>query len=302
MKLSIIASRFYPKIGKEIPIALNQHKEFNKYKEINNRLRVIIVKKGSGIFNINAKSLSVVAPFVLCINENESINLEDSIDWESLSIYFHPQFINETLNFDKIKGNEPEHVISSKQDIFLFQPFVLRNDSYIGQINIGISTLNVLQELFSQIKKEIEEQSHRFWSCRARSYLIELLFTLVTMYQKDDTIWVNNIIDQSSPLIKKTILYLNANYADKITVSQLSMLMNTNRTTLQKQFHEATGMSVIAYLISLRIKLSTFMLKDTGLTITEISERLGFSDNAHFTKMFKKITGITPQQYRKDFT
>jgi AraC family L-rhamnose operon regulatory protein RhaS len=111
-----------------------------------------------------------------------------------------------------------------------------------------------------------------------------------------------DIVNSSSETVNKIILYLNSNYANKITIPELCALFNTNKTTIQEQFQNATGQSILAYLISLRVKLATLMLKDTGLTIAEIVERLGFSDSAHFNKMFKKLTGYSPNHYRKQFT
>jgi AraC family L-rhamnose operon regulatory protein RhaS len=151
------------------------------------------------------------------------------------------------------------------------------------------------------VRKEIDEQSHRFWSCRARSYFIELLFILARIYRSPEEKKAD-VVNKSPETVDKIILYLNSNYSKKITIPELCTLFNTNKTTIQEQFQSATGQSVLAYLIALRVKLAALMLKDTGLTISEIVERLGFSDNAHFYKTFKKLTGYSPNLYRKQFT
>ena len=182
--------------------------------------------------------------------------------------------------------------------MFLLDPFIERNERYLGEFNIDILSMHYVSDLLDSVRKEIEEQSHRFWSCRARSYFIELLFNLVNVYRSSEQKG-SDIFNNSLEMVDEIILYLNSNYASKITIRELCSFFNTNRTTIQKQFHNATGQSIMTYLISLRVKLATLMLKDTGLTISEIVERLGFSDNAHFDKMFKKLTGYSPNEYRK---
>lgn len=301
MEFAIQAHQFYPEIGKNIPIAYNLRERFEENPPFDQRLRVVLVHKGTCILSIEEKKFSVVAPVVLCFNEKENVGLIDDIGLEAESFYFSPQYINNNFTFDKMRGKKEELAISERQETYLLDPFFERNDQYLGQLNIDLASLHYAATLLESVRKEIDEQSHRFWSCRARSFFIELLFVLARVYRSPEEKNVN-IVNHSSELVNKIILYLNANYANKITIPELCMLFHTNKTTMQQLFQNATGQSVMAYLISLRVKLATLMLKDTGLTMEEIVERLGFSDNAHFNKMFKKSTGYSPNQYRKQFT
>ncbi len=153
---------------------------------------------------------------------------------------------------------------------------------------------------FDSARNEVEEQSHRTWSCCARSYFLELLFILARIYEAPESKVCNNI-DGSSALVTNVLLYISSNYDKRITISQICSTFNTNKTTLQKQFKLATGQSVIAYLAALRVKLATLMLKDTSITIPHIADRLGFSDSTHFNKTFQKLTGYSPGRYRSEF-
>jgi len=62
-----------------------------------------------------------------------------------------------------------------------------------------------------------------------------------------------------------------------------------------------TGMTIVAYLIQLRIKLAATMLRDTGLPVTEIHQRVGFNDDSHFRRTFRKYTGASPSEYRQRY-
>lgn len=286
---------------KKIPIAFNSNEKFYEIPKLNERLRIVLVRSGTGILCFGEKRISIIAPAILCINEKEKVRLEDSLNFNAETFYFHPQYINGNLTFEKIRGAEEEELATSRQDIFLFKPFVIRNANYIGIINIDYFILNSISNLFNSIKNEINDQAHRHWSCCARSYFLELLFTLVRIYQSPE-LKVDKILKGSSALIDKVILYLNSNYARKITITELCSMYNTNKTTLQKQFHNVTGESIISYLINIRVKVAALMLRNTGLTISEIANMIGFSDSTHFNKMFSKLTGYSPLQYRKEFT
>lgn len=299
MDVSILTKRFYP--GPNIPVFINKAEVLSNLPGFDKRFRFVLVQKGTGILRINSRRISLIAPAALCINEKEDVSIEDSQGWAAQGFYFHPQFINANLTLDKIRGKHTEFLITEKQDLFLLKPFVERNETYIGLFDLDILIAKTLAGWLESIKNEIEEQSHQFWSCRARSYFLELLFALVTIYQSPEAGDIS-VIRNESDLINKVILYLNANYHRKITIFELTQKFNTNRTTLQKQFQEATGQSVLSYLIALRIKLAALMLKDTRLPVSEIVEKLGFNDSAHFNKMFHKQMGYSPTKYRQQFT
>jgi AraC family L-rhamnose operon regulatory protein RhaS len=97
------------------------------------------------------------------------------------------------------------------------------------------------------------------------------------------------------------ITYLHTNYQNKITLDLLASKFNSNRTTLNERFYKATNLSIINYLIDYRINLASTFLRDTLIPISEIIERVGFNDIAHFGRTFKKHTGMSPSKYRNKY-
>lgn len=109
---------------------------------------------------------------------------------------------------------------------------------------------------------------------------------------------VRMLISDKYKNINEIIMYLTSNYNKKIQLVQLTEKYNTNRTSLNENFKEATGYTVMNYLIHLRIRLAMSMLKDTALQVSEIMFRVGFVNTSHFLRSFKKITGMSPLEYR----
>ena len=72
-------------------------------------------------------------------------------------------------------------------------------------------------------------------------------------------------------------------------------------TSLSRIFKKETGFSVIEYINKLKIKHSTFLLRDTALPIQDISRIIGINDVNYFCRIFKKYMNQTPTQYRKIF-
>jgi two-component system response regulator YesN len=81
-------------------------------------------------------------------------------------------------------------------------------------------------------------------------------------------------------------------------VDGMVRLLNTNRTTFSALFKRHTGGSFLSYLIRLRVGKAAVLLRETELPVKEILYQTGFTDPTHFSRCFKKITGLNPGAYR----
>lgn len=82
-------------------------------------------------------------------------------------------------------------------------------------------------------------------------------------------------------------------------IDEISEKFATNRTTLNALFKKEYGTSAMDYLNNVRIQNASFMLTNTGLPIATVAERTGFSDEAYFSRAFKKATGKSPSEFRR---
>lgn len=93
--------------------------------------------------------------------------------------------------------------------------------------------------------------------------------------------------------------YLDKHYTEKITLDFLSCHFYINKYYLTRIFREKFGVSITGYLLQLRITRAKELLRFTGLSIEQISHECGMSDANYFSRVFKKIEGTTPGQFRK---
>lgn len=95
--------------------------------------------------------------------------------------------------------------------------------------------------------------------------------------------------------------YLDANYAENITLDTLASLTHMNKYYMAHAFTKHTGLSPINYLLQKRIQEGKSLLESTTHSIAQISTMLGFSSQSYFSQAFKKATGRTPIQHRNEF-
>lgn len=271
--------------------------ELNNELALNKRFCLIFIEKGSGIIEINTEPMPFIAPILFCINEREHIKIDKSLGLKIKIIYFHPKVINSVFNFQYIRNIPVNCPITILQDWYWNKYFINRNNKFFGVINIGPITYKKLEYLFNIFRRETTYQDRENWSCRSRSYLMEILFLIENVYIESHNV-KNQFLGEADENLYPILLYIFNNYDKKITVTELTKLFNINRTTLSAKFHDHVGESLITYINKLRIHIASIIIIDTKLPISEIMLRVGFSDSTHFLRTFKKYAGMTPTEYR----
>lgn len=110
--------------------------------------------------------------------------------------------------------------------------------------------------------------------------------------------WVVGIRQKSKhSAVEKALRYMEEHYGRDLTQQEIASHVNMNVTYFSLLFKEQMELSYIKYLTKIRMEKAKGFLME-GMTIQEISERVGYYHARHFTEVFKKYVGLTPGQYR----
>lgn len=96
--------------------------------------------------------------------------------------------------------------------------------------------------------------------------------------------------------IKQIKIYLQENYSQNITLQQLATLSDLNRSYLIRVFRDEVGLPPYAYLTQIRVERAKRLLVE-GQPLTQVALAVGFADQSHLTRFFKRIVGVTPGRY-----
>ena len=100
-------------------------------------------------------------------------------------------------------------------------------------------------------------------------------------------------------LLNSIILYLTENFTNDIQLDDIANALNYSKYHLCHYFFEKRNMTIMYYVQTLRIEMAKKLLKNEDLSINDIAYQVGFNDSNYFTNTFKKHTGMSPRQYRK---
>ncbi|WP_308638375.1 response regulator transcription factor [Paenibacillus silvisoli] len=104
---------------------------------------------------------------------------------------------------------------------------------------------------------------------------------------------------ESDGLVQKSIHFIKENVEEDISREDVAAHVNLNPAYLSRLFKKETGGNLIDYLIETKVNRAKLLLDTTDMTVSAIAQQVGYSNFSHFTRTFKKHTGVNPQEYRK---
>ncbi|MEE1006412.1 MAG: AraC family transcriptional regulator [Acutalibacteraceae bacterium] len=259
---------------------------------------LIILTKGKLEFEVCGEKISATAPSFLCFDETEKPVLISKSKARYTQVYFHPKFLNINMTFELLRSGKYGD-IASTHDMFMLKPFTRK--AYV--IPIADTQVEKIEHSANCMMEELEEQRDWYWSCRGRSYFMEIIIALERMYgligyglthQKSD-----NAPIIKNPKLRDAVLYIEGHYGDNITLSDISANAGINHTTLTALMKEELGCTAIEYLMKYRITVAKKQLAFTDVPIKDVANMVGFKTVQHFGRIFKETTDTTPAEFRK---
>jgi|GEM_PF-1459626 len=104
---------------------------------------------------------------------------------------------------------------------------------------------------------------------------------------------------QAAPAIRVVKRYIREHYQEDISLSVLAELVNISPVYLSRLFKKDEGINFLDYLNQYRIEAAKKLLQDIHYNVIDVAELSGFHNTKYFSKIFKKVVGITPSEYRR---
>ena len=178
----------------------------------------------------------------------------------------------------------------------------LKAESYL--IEAGLTAAHPVFEYTEDdyIENCFHEMSDAYYlkhgNIRRMAYLYLFLYKLMQTNTRE--LYYNSKESRHDAYINEALQFIEMNYSRKITIDMLSNYVGLNRSYLNSLFKEALGKTLQQYLIEFRIRKACELLENSSLRVGDISHAVGYPDQLLFSKVFKRIQGVTPSEYRKN--
>jgi two-component system, response regulator YesN len=269
--------------------------------------------------------LSEIVPFPFHIATSSKVNTIESIktgyeettnillqsnllDKRDTNVYWI-QDIKEVTPFNFLDTIKLFDQMMEKQDIYIFDDVIeLIKDRILQQNYLPFSQLISLHQEFSLFLnhwinklslQNIEDINIEvFWNAKGH---FELNLYIETLRNRVQAI-LNEMNETNKELnsIEAIANYIKQNYAEEISLQEFSEKFYLSREYISRKFKQIYGVNLSEYIVSIRINKAKELLKFPNLKIYEIAGKIGYQDDKYFRKVFKKIVGMTPNEYRKE--
>lgn len=235
------------------------------------------IVEGEGIYHLENEQYEVHAGdlFLIRTNEQHCIPTIHSSELVSFNIHIQPYFL----------WNVCSDFIENTYLRMLIQPELPIRHCFHDKAKY-------MEEMRELMK---EPEANRF---RIRRNLVDLLSVLLFENALPEGVGESDSISPKVEDIQNAICYIQEHLTEALSLNDLAHAANMSRSHLSTHFKMITGISPYEYLIIQRIELAVTLLRETNLSVTETAQNCGFTNLANFNKAFKRITGMTPREYR----
>lgn len=225
------------------------------------------------VYEISEGDIVWIPPYI-----NHQTQPNDIERHKRLLFWISPQF------FDNLFDSEKE-----LYDFFNFHR-VIKTTSRDVKLFRKYSNL-LMEEYFADNAKHHDDV--------IKGLLLSLLVQLKRMYE-NNLVLQNDLSPDNTTLHNLNLLisYINTNFSFDITLETLSEQVNMNPVYISSLFKKNLGFTFKEYLVKLRIKKATQLLKNSSDSIENIAFECGFHSSNHFCKTFKSLVGMSPSMFR----
>ena len=146
---------------------------------------------------------------------------------------------------------------------------------------------------FAEIAEELKRRRPGY-EAMARSLFTGFLVKLTRMSGR-----IPGAAPRQQEPLSRVLEYIHANLDRTLTLRELAKTVNMSVPAFGVAFRQWTGSTVSDYIGGLRIRKARQLLEERTLSIGEIALRLGFYDSCHFSRAFRRKTGVSPREYRR---
>ena len=257
------------------------------------------LKNGCLILELEEKNFYIEAPAAVCLDERIRVRLQSERQPFFYTVDFRPEFLNVNMKLSLLR-NKHYGALCEQHAFFQLSPF-LSEDAGDGILRLSPDTLDKMERSARILEANLRDQADWYWSCRARSYFIDIISLLERIFhhyymEEAETVRRPALTDE----FKRLVEYINNHLDMRHTLDSLYACFRINKNQIETMFRETLGVTFHDYLQKRRFEEAAYYLRFTKLDGGQIASRIGLSSSQNFSRFFHAASGQTPTEFRQN--
>ena len=247
-----------------------------------------IILAGSALHRVNNEAYPISPGDIFVINTRTSHGFSSMKNLRICNIMYAPApFLTPFPELTHLPGYHA---------LFRLEPVYRRQDQFRSRLHLSGPALDEVGSLITLLTNEQEARGAGYRTA-IRTRFIELVLLLCRRYSSVRT-------DTSRRLLRlgNVTAYLETKYMEPIRVPDLAAMAHLSVNQFLRVFKNLYQKTPTEYLINVRILKAGELLRRSAMTITDIAFEVGFTDSNYFSRVFKRVMGTTPRDFRKSNT
>lgn len=250
-------------------------------------IELVYVCKGQGHHYHESQRYPIHAGDSFFINTGEAHGYEALKNLQIVNILFTQSFINPYLPLLQSIDGFPE--------FFSLEPMFRRETSFRYKLHLSSDTRLIVERLINDLITELRVRPNGFQAL-CTGIFIEMITILCRAFRAQNKQTSTGDLKGKEEAVAQAISYLESEYDKEISLHDVASSVCLSVSRLAHVFKEATGTSLMDYLLRYRLDRARELLRDRKTAVSQVAYAVGFHDPGYFSRAFKKYFGHSPRE------